>query len=101
MGPVASDPARSGTDHLSAGYLIALAARIVREVKRLLDRADATSLRLPTLSIDSVIRFRSANRSLLPLAAISLLPSLPLPPATTMNQPPRAVPIAWWSLPIR
>ena len=61
MGPVAADPARSGADHLSAGYLIALAARIVREVKRLLDRADATSLRLPTLSIDSVIRFRSAT----------------------------------------
>ena len=60
MGPVAADPARSGSDRLSASYLIALAARIVREVKRLLDRADATSLRLPTLSIDSVIRFRSA-----------------------------------------
>ena len=60
MGPVAADPARGSSDRLSAGYLIALAARIVREVKRLLDRADATSLRLPTLSIDSVIRFRSA-----------------------------------------
>jgi DNA-binding transcriptional ArsR family regulator len=59
MGPVAADPAR-GSDRLSAGYLIALAARIVREVKRLLDRAHATSRRLPTLSIDSVIRFRSA-----------------------------------------
>ena len=58
MGPVAADPDR-GADRLSASYLLALAARIVREVKALLGRAEETEKRLPTLSIDTVIRFRS------------------------------------------
>ncbi|HEY2014635.1 MAG TPA: helix-turn-helix domain-containing protein, partial [Bryobacteraceae bacterium] len=59
MGPAAADPAR-GADRLSASYLIALAARIVREVKSLLGRSEEIEKRLPTLSIDTVIRFRSA-----------------------------------------
>jgi DNA-binding transcriptional ArsR family regulator len=59
MGPVAADPDR-GADRLSASYLLALAARIVREVKALMGRAEETEKRLPTLSIDTVIRFRSA-----------------------------------------
>ena len=59
MGPVATDPGRS-VDRLSAGYLIALAARIVREVKELLDRSEKLDKRLPTLSLDTEIRFRSA-----------------------------------------
>src|SRR5262245_13464708 len=61
MGPVAADPDRiCNPDRLSASYLIALAARIVREVKALLMRSAETNKRLPTLSIDTVIRFRSA-----------------------------------------
>ncbi len=59
MGPVAADPDRA-VDRLSASYLLALAARVVREVKALLGRAEETEKRLPTLSIDAVIRFRSA-----------------------------------------
>ena len=59
MGPVAADPDRS-PDRLSASYLIALAARIVREVKTLVTRSTEIEKRLPTLSIDTVIRFRSA-----------------------------------------
>src|SRR5262245_64396632 len=59
MGPVAIDPGRSA-DRLSASYLIALAARIVREVSRLLRRASETDKRLATLSMDTEIRFRSA-----------------------------------------
>ena len=59
MGPVAADPARRA-DRLSASYLIALAARIVREVSDLTRRARALDKRLPTLSIDTEIRFRSA-----------------------------------------
>jgi DNA-binding transcriptional ArsR family regulator len=59
MGPVAADPDRN-PDRLSASYLIALAARIVREVKALLTRSAVTEKRLPTLSVDTVIRFRSA-----------------------------------------
>ncbi len=59
MGPVATHPER-GTDRLSASYLIALAARIVREVSSLARRARAADKRLPTLSVDTEIRFRSA-----------------------------------------
>lgn len=59
LGPVASDPDR-GADRLSASYLIALAARIVREVSALLRRSREIGKRLPTLSIDTEIRFRSA-----------------------------------------
>ncbi len=59
LGPVATDPARS-TDRLSASYLIALAARIVREVSDLLRRSREIGKRLPTLSLDTEIRFRSA-----------------------------------------
>ncbi len=59
MGPVASAPHR-GADRLSASYLIALAARIVREVSDLLGRSKEVDKRLPTLSLDTEIRFRSA-----------------------------------------
>ena len=59
LGPVAADPGRT-EDRLSAGYLVALAARVVREVGHLLRRARELNKRLPTLSIDTEIRFRSA-----------------------------------------
>jgi DNA-binding transcriptional ArsR family regulator len=59
MGPVATDPDRS-TDRLSASYLIALAARIVREVSDLVRRSKKIGKHLPTLSLDTEIRFRSA-----------------------------------------
>lgn len=58
LGPAASDPARS-TDRLSARYLIALAARVVREVSDLLRRSEAARQGLATLSIDAEVRFRS------------------------------------------
>lgn len=60
LGPIAADPARSNDRH-SASYLIALAARIVREVGDLWSRARKTDKRLATLSIDTVISFRSAT----------------------------------------
>ena len=59
LGPVAADPAR-GADRLSASYLIALAARIVREVSGLVRRAREADKRLATLSIDTEITFKSA-----------------------------------------
>jgi predicted ArsR family transcriptional regulator len=59
LGPVAADPGRTA-DRLSAGYLIALAARVVREVGSLLVRARELDKRLPSMSIDTEIRFRSA-----------------------------------------
>jgi DNA-binding transcriptional ArsR family regulator len=58
LGPIAADPARSN-DRLSASFLIALATRMVREVGDLWLRARKTNKRLATLSIDTVIRFRS------------------------------------------
>jgi DNA-binding transcriptional ArsR family regulator len=59
LGPVAADPGR-GADRLSAGYMIALGARIVREVGDLWRLARQTGKRLATLSLDTEIRFRSA-----------------------------------------
>src|SRR4029077_9248614 len=59
LGPVAVDPDREG-DRLSASYLVALGARVVREVGDLVRRAKDAGKRLATLSVDTEIRFRSA-----------------------------------------
>ena len=59
LGQAAGDPDRIA-DRLSARYLIALAARVVREVAGLARRADQAGKRLPTLALDTEIRFRSA-----------------------------------------
>ena len=59
MGPVAVDPDRE-IDRLSASYLIALGARIIREVGDLVARAKAANKRLATLAVDAEVRFRSA-----------------------------------------
>ena len=48
-------------DRLSADYLIALAGRVVSEVGSLARRAEAAGKRLPTMAIDTEIRFRSAQ----------------------------------------
>ena len=58
LGPVAVDPNRE-VDRLSASYLIALGARIVREVGDLVRRANQSGKRLATLAVDTEIRFRS------------------------------------------
>ena len=58
MGAAASQPERTA-DRLSASYLIALAARAVREVGSMVRRARAADKRLATLSIDTAIRFRN------------------------------------------
>jgi DNA-binding transcriptional ArsR family regulator len=58
MGDAASDPSRS-SDRLSARYVIALAARVVREVAELLRGAKEQGKHLATLSIDTEVRFRS------------------------------------------
>ncbi len=60
MGPVAVDLNRA-MDRLSANYLIALGARVVREVGDLVRRASEAGKRLATLSVDAEIRFRSAK----------------------------------------
>ena|SRR5688572_18594513 len=58
LGPAAIDPDQS-PDRLSASYLIALAARVVREVGDLLRRSRAAGQQLPSLGMDAEIRFRS------------------------------------------
>jgi DNA-binding transcriptional ArsR family regulator len=60
LGPVAVDPERQA-DRLSATYLIALGARVVREVADLVRRASDAGKRLATLAVDTEIRFRSAS----------------------------------------
>jgi DNA-binding transcriptional ArsR family regulator len=55
LGAAAADPARS-RDRLSARYLIAVAARIVREVGALVGRRE----RVATFTLDTEIRFASA-----------------------------------------
>jgi DNA-binding transcriptional ArsR family regulator len=60
LGPVAVDPGRE-SDQLSASYLIALGARVVREVGALVRRANRVNKRLTTLAVDTEIRFRSAT----------------------------------------
>ncbi|HWE89332.1 MAG TPA: helix-turn-helix domain-containing protein [Pseudonocardiaceae bacterium] len=59
LGQAANDPART-SDRLSARYLIAIAARIVREVGQLVRRADHEGKALATLTLDTEIRFRDA-----------------------------------------
>src|SRR5207237_7768607 len=60
LGPVAADPNRE-VDRLSASYLIALGARVVREVGDLVRRANESRKRLATLAVDTEGRFRSAT----------------------------------------
>lgn len=60
LGPAAADPERQ-LDRLSASYVVALAARVVREVGDLVRRAERVRKHLATLSVDTVIRFRSAS----------------------------------------
>ncbi len=60
LGPVAVDPDKTA-DRLSASYLIAVAARAVREVGDLWRTARDKHKRLATLSIDTAVTFRSAT----------------------------------------
>ena len=58
LGHVASDPTRA-SDRLSARYLVALAARVVREVGELLRGSKEQCKHLATLGLDAEVRFRS------------------------------------------
>jgi DNA-binding transcriptional ArsR family regulator len=58
LGRSGADPAH--TDRLSTRYLIAVAARLVREVGLLARRAEAAGRPLATLTLDAEIRFASA-----------------------------------------
>lgn len=58
LGVLAADPNR--TDRLSARYLIAVASRVVREVAGLVRSAAEARRQLPTLSLDTDVRFATA-----------------------------------------
>jgi DNA-binding transcriptional ArsR family regulator len=58
LGAAGSDPERS-RDRLSAAYVVALAARVVREVGAMARNAVRQRQRLPVLGLDSNVRFRS------------------------------------------
>jgi DNA-binding transcriptional ArsR family regulator len=58
LGECGADPARA--DRLSARYLVSVAARMIREVGDLARHADRAGRTLPTLTIDTEIRFATA-----------------------------------------
>lgn len=59
LGDVQPDPARS-PDRLSAAWLLAVAARLVREVGRLITRSGKAHKRLATFGLDAEVRFANA-----------------------------------------
>lgn len=59
LSPVAPDPARF-PDRLSARWLVALAAKLVRDVGALISGADKAGKRVATFAIDGEVRFASA-----------------------------------------
>lgn len=60
LGDAGADPNRTA-DRLSAGHLVALAGRLVREVGSLDRRAETAGKRLPTFTLDTEIGFASAE----------------------------------------
>jgi hypothetical protein len=66
----AMDPARA-SDRLSARHLVALAARLVREVGALVRRAGREDKRLATMALDAEVRFRTAAERAPPPASRS------------------------------
>jgi DNA-binding transcriptional ArsR family regulator len=60
LSAVAPDPSRA-PDQRSARWLLALAARLVREVGELITRSGAAGKNVATLGIDAEVRFASAR----------------------------------------
>lgn len=60
LGELGADPSLVN-DQASSAYLVALAARVIREVALQRERAGAVRKKLPTLTIQSDIRFASAE----------------------------------------
>ena len=59
LGEIGEDPA-AVRDRFSSSYLVAVAARTIRDVAGLRDAAEAAGQRLPTLTLESEVRFASA-----------------------------------------
>src|SRR5215471_6744395 len=60
LSPLAPDPARF-PDRLSARWLLALAAKLVRDVGALISGADRAGKRVATFALDGQVRFASAE----------------------------------------
>ena len=58
LGRLAVDPDRV-RDQASSAYLVAVAARLIREVAVLRDRAEQAGKKLPTLTLQADVRFAS------------------------------------------
>lgn len=61
LGDLAVDPA-SVRDRTSSAYLVAVAAKVIREVAEQRDRAHQAGKRLPTLTLQADVRFASPER---------------------------------------
>ncbi len=59
LGALAADP-ETIRDRFSSSYLVAVASRIVREVSDLQQAAERAGRRLPTLTLQTDVRFKSA-----------------------------------------
>lgn len=59
LGEIGEDPA-AVCDRFSSSYLVAVAARTIRDVAGLREAADAAGKRLATLTLESEVRFASA-----------------------------------------
>jgi DNA-binding transcriptional ArsR family regulator len=60
LGGLAADPAAIA-DRASSAYLVALAARAMREVATLREDAHAAGKKLPTFALETEVRFRSSD----------------------------------------
>lgn len=60
LGPLGADPDRV-EDRFSSAYLVALAARAIRELAVLRERADRAGRKVATLSLHTEVRFASAE----------------------------------------
>lgn len=61
LGKLATDPAQV-SDHASSAYLVAVAAQVIREVAELRERAERSNKHLPTLTLQTEVRFASAEK---------------------------------------
>lgn len=60
LGALASDPSRV-SDRLSSTYMVAVAAQVIHDVASLRGRADEQSKQLPTITLQSEVRFANAE----------------------------------------
>ncbi len=60
LGALGADP-ETMPDKLSAQYLVAVAARTIKEISRLSRAAEAKAQTLPTLTLDTQVRFRNSQ----------------------------------------